>query len=97
MIEDNCFIGARSIIMDSVIVERGSIIASSVCTDQNTKIYNRATEEITHGRVPAGSVVVAGTLPSGDGKYALSCAIIAKQVDEANRNKVSINQLLRGI
>jgi 2,3,4,5-tetrahydropyridine-2-carboxylate N-succinyltransferase len=97
VIEDNCFIGARSVIRDGVIVEYGSIIANGVSIDQNTKIYDRATEQISYGRVPAGSVVVPGALPSDDGKYALYCAVIAKQVDEETRHKVSVNQLLRGI
>ena len=97
IIEDNCFIGARSVIMDGVIVEHGSIIANGVSIDQNTKIYDRATEQISYGRVPAESVVVPGALPSDDGKYALYCAVIAKQVDEETRRKVSVNQLLRGI
>jgi 2,3,4,5-tetrahydropyridine-2-carboxylate N-succinyltransferase len=95
IIEDNCFIGARSEIVEGVIIEEGSVISMGVYIGQSTKIYNRLTGEITYGRVPKGSVVVSGNLPSDDGKYSLSCAIIVKQVDEKTRSKVSLNDLLR--
>jgi len=95
IIEDNCFIGARSEIVEGVIVEKGSVISMGVFIGQSTKIYNRATGEITYGRVPAGSVVVSGSLPSADGLYSLACAVIVKQVDEKTRSKTSINDLLR--
>ena len=95
IIEDNCFIGARSEIVEGVIVEKGSVISMGVFIGQSTKIYNRATGEITYGRVPAGSVVVAGSLPSKDGSHSLGCAIIVKQVDEKTRSKTSVNELLR--
>lgn len=95
IIEDNCFIGARSEIVEGVIVEQGSVISMGVFIGQSTKIYNRLTGEISYGRVPAGSVVVAGNLPSHDGTHSLYCAVIVKQIDEKTRSKVSINQLLR--
>lgn len=97
IIEDNCFIGARSEIVEGVIVERDSVISMGVYIGQSTKIYNRETGEITYGRVPRGSVVVAGNLPSSDGSYSLYCAVIVKQVDANTRAKVGINELLRGI
>lgn len=97
IIEDNCFIGARSEVVEGVIVERGSVISMGVFLGQSTKIYNRLTGEITYGRIPAGSVVVAGNLPSEDGSHSLYCAVIVKQVDEKTRAKVSINELLRDI
>lgn len=96
IIEDNCFIGARSEIVEGVIVERDSVISMGVYIGQSTKIYNRLTGEIIYGRVPQGSVVVAGNLPSADGKYSLYSAIIVKQVDSQTRSKVSVNDLLRG-
>jgi 2,3,4,5-tetrahydropyridine-2,6-dicarboxylate N-succinyltransferase len=95
IIEDNCFIGARSEIVEGVIVERGSVISMGVFIGQSTKIYNRQTGEISYGRVPAGSVVVAGSLPSADQSHSLYCAVIVKQVDEKTRAKVSLNELLR--
>jgi len=95
IIEDNCFIGARSEIVEGVIVEQGSVISMGVYIGQSTKIYNRMTGEITYGRIPAGSVVVSGNLPSADGKYSLYCAVIIKQVDERTRSKTGINELLR--
>jgi len=95
IIEDNCFIGARSEVVEGVIVERNSVISMGVYLGQSTKIYNRMTGEISYGRIPAGSVVVSGNLPSKDGRYSLYCAVIVKQVDEKTRNKVSINDLLR--
>jgi 2,3,4,5-tetrahydropyridine-2-carboxylate N-succinyltransferase len=97
IIEDNCFIGARSEIVEGVIVEAGSVISMGVYIGQSTKIYNRMTGEVSYGRVPAGSVVVPGNLPSKDGKYSLYCAVIVKQVDEQTRNKTSVNDLLRNI
>lgn len=97
IIEDNCFIGARSEIVEGVIVEEGSVISMGVYIGQSTKIYHREKDEVTYGVVPAGSVVVAGNLPSRDGKYSLYCAVIVKQVDQKTREKVSINELLRGI
>lgn len=96
IIEDNCFIGARSEIVEGVIVERDSVISMGVYIGQSTKIYNRQTGEISYGRVPQGSVVVSGNLPSADGNYSLYCAVIVKQVDAQTRAKVSINELLRG-
>lgn len=95
IIEEDCFIGARSEVVEGVIVERGSVLSMGVYLGQSTKIYNRLTGEITYGRIPAGSVVVAGNLPSEDGKYSLYAAIIVKQVDEKTRAKTSINELLR--
>tara|TARA_B100000809_G_scaffold266077_1_gene327228 strand:- start:274 stop:1095 length:822 start_codon:yes stop_codon:yes gene_type:complete len=95
IIEDNCFIGARSEIVEGVVVERGSVIAMGVYLGQSTRIYDRSTGKISYGRVPAGSVVVPGTLPSDDGKYSLYCAVIVKQVDEQTRAKTSLNELLR--
>ena len=95
IIEDHCFIGARSEIVEGVIVEEGAVISMGVFIGQSTKIYNRNTGEISYGRVPAGAVVVPGTLPAGDGSHSLSCAVIIKQVDEKTRGKVSLNELLR--
>nr|WP_072280954.1 2,3,4,5-tetrahydropyridine-2,6-dicarboxylate N-succinyltransferase [Rappaport israeli] len=95
IIEDNCFIGARSEIVEGVIVEKGAVISMGVFIGQSTKIYNRETGEITQGRVPAGAVVVPGSLPAKDGSHSLSCAVIIKQVDEKTRQKTSINDLLR--
>ncbi|USE78753.1 2,3,4,5-tetrahydropyridine-2,6-dicarboxylate N-succinyltransferase [Cupriavidus gilardii] len=96
IIEDNCFIGARSEIVEGVIVEENSVISMGVYLGQSTKIYDRETGEIHYGRVPAGSVVVAGNLPSKDGKYSLYCAVIVKKVDAQTRAKTSLNDLLRG-
>lgn len=95
IIEDNCFIGARSEVVEGVIVEEGSVISMGVFLGQSTKILNRMTGEISYGKIPAGSVVVPGNLPSKDGSYSLYCAVIVKQVDEKTRNKVSLNELLR--
>src|SRR6202162_3865965 len=95
IIEDNCFIGARSEIVEGVIVEENSVLGMGVFIGQSTKIYDRATGEVSYGRVPAGSVVVAGTLPSSEGNCALYCAVIVKQVDARTRAKTSINELLR--
>ncbi|OPH35628.1 2,3,4,5-tetrahydropyridine-2,6-dicarboxylate N-succinyltransferase [Moraxella lacunata] len=95
IIEDNCFIGARSEIVEGVIVEEGSVISMGVYIGQSTKIYDRETGEIHYGRVPAGSVVVPGNLPSPCGKYSLYAAIIVKKVDAQTRAKTSLNDLLR--
>jgi 2,3,4,5-tetrahydropyridine-2-carboxylate N-succinyltransferase len=97
IIEDNCFIGARSEVVEGVIVEAGSVISMGVFIGQSTRIYHRDTGEITYGRIPAGSVVVSGSLPSADGKYSLYCAVIVKQVDEKTRSKTTLNELLRNI
>lgn len=97
IIEDNCFIGARSEVVEGVIVGEGSVISMGVYIGQSTKIYNRETGEVSYGYVPPGSVVVSGNLPSSDGKYSLYCAVIVKQVDEKTRGKVGINELLRDI
>ncbi|CAK0775348.1 tetrahydrodipicolinate succinylase [Gammaproteobacteria bacterium] len=97
IIEDNCFIGARSEVVEGVIVGEGSVISMGVYLGQSTKIYDRTTGQITHGRIPPRSVVVAGNLPSADGKYSLYCAVIIKQVDERTRAKTAINELLRDI
>lgn len=95
IIEDDCFIGARSEIVEGVIVEKGSVISMGVFIGQSTKIYDRTTDEIIYGKIPAGSVVVPGTLPSANGKYSLSAAIIIKKVDAKTKNKVALNELLR--
>ncbi|HEY1892715.1 MAG TPA: 2,3,4,5-tetrahydropyridine-2,6-dicarboxylate N-succinyltransferase [Steroidobacteraceae bacterium] len=95
IIEDDCFIGARSEVVEGVIVEAGSVISMGVFLGQSTRIYDRTTGQILQGRIPAGSVVVPGTLPSADGKYGLYCAVIVKRVDAKTRAKTSINELLR--
>jgi 2,3,4,5-tetrahydropyridine-2-carboxylate N-succinyltransferase len=95
IIEDNCFIGARSEIVEGVIVETGAVISMGVFIGQSTRIYDRERDQIVYGRVPAGAVVVPGTLPAANGKYALSCAVIVKRVDAQTRAKTSINELLR--
>jgi 2,3,4,5-tetrahydropyridine-2-carboxylate N-succinyltransferase len=95
IIEDNCFIGARSEVVEGVVVEEGSVISMGVYIGQSTKIFNRMTGEVSYGRIPAGSVVVSGNLPSKDGSHSLYCAVIIKQVDERTRSKVGINELLR--
>lgn len=95
IIEDNCFIGARSEIVEGVVVEEGSVISMGVYIGQSTRIYDRETGEIHYGRVPAGSVVVSGSLPSKDATYSLYAAIIVKKVDAKTRAKVGINELLR--
>jgi 2,3,4,5-tetrahydropyridine-2-carboxylate N-succinyltransferase len=97
IIGDNCFIGARSEVVEGVIVEDNCVISMGVFISQSTKIYDRETGEIHYGRVPEGSVVVAGTLPSKDGQYSLAAAIIVKKVDAQTRSKTGINELLRGI
>ncbi len=96
IIEDNCFIGARSEVVEGVIVGEGSVISMGVYLGQSTKIYNRESGEVSYGKIPPGSVVVSGNLPSSDGKYSLYCAVIVKQVDAKTRAKTSINELLRG-
>jgi 2,3,4,5-tetrahydropyridine-2,6-dicarboxylate N-succinyltransferase len=95
IIEDNVFVGARSEIVEGVIVEENSVISMGVYIGQSTKIYDRETGEIHYGRVPAGSVVVSGNLPSADGKYSLYCAVIVKKVDAQTRAKTALNELLR--
>ena len=95
IIEDNCFIGARSEVVEGVIVEENSVISMGVYIGQSTKIYDRASGTVSYGRIPAGSVVVSGNLPSADGKYSLYCAVIVKRVDAQTRAKTSLNELLR--
>ena len=95
IIEDNCFIGARSEVVEGVIVEENAVISMGVYIGQSTKIYDRATGTVSYGRIPAGSVVVSGNLPSADGKYSLYCAVIVKRVDAQTRAKTSLNDLLR--
>ncbi|HQZ06592.1 MAG: 2,3,4,5-tetrahydropyridine-2,6-dicarboxylate N-succinyltransferase [Rhodoferax sp.] len=95
IIEDNCFVGARSEVVEGVVVEENSVISMGVYIGQSTKIYDRATGSVTYGRIPAGSVVVSGNLPSADGKYSLYCAVIVKKVDAQTRAKTSLNDLLR--
>jgi len=97
IIEDGCFIGARSEVVEGVIVEKGSVLSMGVFIGQSTRIYNRATGEILHGRVPAGSVVVPGSLPSADGSHSLYRAVIGKQVDDKTRSRTSVNELLRNV
>jgi 2,3,4,5-tetrahydropyridine-2-carboxylate N-succinyltransferase len=95
IIEDDCFIGARSEVVEGVVVEAGSVISMGVFIGQSTRIYDRTTGTMLQGRVPAGSVVVSGALPSADGRYSLYCAVIVKRVDAQTRAKTSINELLR--
>lgn len=97
IIEDDCFIGARSEVVEGVVVEQGSVISMGVYLGQSTRIYNRETGEVSYGRIPAGSVVVAGNLPSNDGTYSLYCAVIVKQVDAKTRKKTGLNELLRNL
>lgn len=97
IIEDHCFIGARSEIVEGVIVEEGSVISMGVYIGQSTKIYDRETGEISYGRIPAGSVVVAGSLPAKDNSHSLYCAVIVKKVDAQTLTKTSVNELLRGV
>lgn len=96
IIEDNCFIGARSEIVEGVIVEENAVLSMGVFIGQSTKIFDRQTGEIFYGRVPSGAVVVPGSLPSADGRYSLACAVIVKRVDAQTRAKTGINELLRG-
>ncbi|MDG1904795.1 MAG: 2,3,4,5-tetrahydropyridine-2,6-dicarboxylate N-succinyltransferase [Arenicella sp.] len=95
IIEDNCFIGARSEIVEGIVVEEGSVISMGVYIGQSTKILDRETGEVSYGRIPAGSVVVSGSIPSKDGTHSLYCAVIVKKVDQKTRSKTSINELLR--
>ena len=95
IIEDDCFIGARSEIVEGVIVESGAVISMGVFIGQSTRIYDRELDQVLYGRVPAGAVVVPGTLPAGNGKYGLACAVIVKRVDAQTRAKTSLNELLR--
>ena len=95
IIEDDCFIGARSEIVEGVIVEKGAVISMGVFIGQSTRIYDRESDQVSYGRVPTGAVVVPGSLPSGNGKYQLACAVIVKRVDEKTRGKIGINELLR--
>lgn len=95
IIEDNCFIGARSEVVEGVVVEENSVLAMGVFLSQSTRIYDRATRSVTYGRIPAGSVVVPGSLPAADGSHSLACAVIVKRVDARTRAKTSINELLR--
>jgi 2,3,4,5-tetrahydropyridine-2-carboxylate N-succinyltransferase len=97
IIEDDCFIGARSEVVEGVVVEKGSVISMGVYLGQSTRIYDRESGEITYGRIPAGSVVVSGNLPSADGRYSLYCAVIVKRVDEKTRAKTALNDLLRNL
>jgi len=96
VIEDNCFIGARSEVVEGVVVEENSVLSMGVYLSATTKIYDRASGQVMYGRVPSGSVVVPGSLPSADGKYGLYCAVIVKRVDAQTRAKTSLNELLRG-
>lgn len=95
IIEDDCFIGARSEVVEGVIVERGSVLSMGVFLGQSTRIYNRQTKEITYGRIPPFSVVVPGNLPASDGSHSLYCAVIVKQVDASTRSKIGLNTILR--
>jgi 2,3,4,5-tetrahydropyridine-2,6-dicarboxylate N-succinyltransferase len=95
IIEDNCFIGARSEVVEGVVVEEGAVLSMGVYVGQSTRIYDRERDEVSYGRIPAGAVVVPGTLPATNGKYGLACAVIVKRVDAQTRAKVGINELLR--
>ena len=95
VVGDECVVGARSELVEGVVIERGSVISMGVFIGQSTRIYDRTTGQILRGRVPAGSVVVPGSLPAADGRYSLACAVIVKHVDEQTRAKTSINELLR--
>ena len=95
IIEDNCFIGARSEVVEGVVVEEGAVLSMGVYVGQSTRIYDRERDEVSYGRIPAGAVVVPGTLPAANGKYGLACAVIVKRVDAQTRAKVGINELLR--
>jgi 2,3,4,5-tetrahydropyridine-2-carboxylate N-succinyltransferase len=95
IIEDDCFIGARSEVVEGVIVERGAVLSMGVYVGQSTRIYDRERDEILYGRIPAGAVVVPGSLPAADGRYSLYCAVIVKRVDSKTRAKIGINELLR--
>jgi 2,3,4,5-tetrahydropyridine-2-carboxylate N-succinyltransferase len=95
IIEDHCFIGARSEVVEGVVVEEGAVLSMGVYVGQSTRIYDRERDEVSYGRIPAGAVVVPGTLPAASGKYGLACAVIVKRVDAQTRAKVGINELLR--
>jgi 2,3,4,5-tetrahydropyridine-2-carboxylate N-succinyltransferase len=95
IIEDDCFIGARSEIVEGVVIEQGAVVSMGVFIGQSTRIYDRESGETLYGRVPAGAVVVPGSLPSAEGKYSLNCAVIVKRVDAKTRAKIGINELLR--
>ncbi|RPI16108.1 MAG: 2,3,4,5-tetrahydropyridine-2,6-dicarboxylate N-succinyltransferase [Lysobacterales bacterium] len=97
IIEDGCFVGARSEVVEGVVVEEGAVLSMGVYIGQSTRIYDREHDTVTYGRVPAGAVVVPGSLPSADGRYSLACAVIVKRVDAQTRAKVGINELLRGV
>ncbi|HEX7375015.1 MAG TPA: 2,3,4,5-tetrahydropyridine-2,6-dicarboxylate N-succinyltransferase [Steroidobacteraceae bacterium] len=97
IIEDNCFIGARSEVVEGVIVEEGAVLSMGVFIGQSTRLYDRERDEVSYGRVPAGAVVVPGSLPAANGKYSLNCAVIVKRVDAQTRSKVGINELLRTV
>src|SRR4030095_8635281 len=97
IVEDDCFIGARSEIVEGIIVEQGAVISMAVFIGQSTRIYDRERDEVIQGRVPAGAVVVPGSLPAANGRYALSCAVIVTRVDAKTRARTGINELLRGI
>ena len=97
IIEDDCFIGARSEIVEGVVVETGAVISMGVFIGQSTRIYDRERDEVLYGRVPAGAVVVPGSMPAANGKYSLACAVIVKRVDAQTRAKTSLNELLRNI
>jgi 2,3,4,5-tetrahydropyridine-2-carboxylate N-succinyltransferase len=97
IIEDNCFIGARSEVVEGVIVEHGAVLSMGVYIGQSTRIYDRESGKISYGRIPAGSVVVPGSLPAADGSYSLYCAVIVKRVDEKTRAKTGLNELLRNL
>jgi len=96
IIEDNCFIGARSEVVEGVVVEEGAVLSMGVYVGQSTRIYDRERDEVLYGRIPAGAVVVPGSMPAASGKYSLYCAVIVKRVDAQTRAKVGINELLRG-
>ena len=96
IIEDDCFIGARSEVVEGVVVERGAVLSMGVYVGQSTRIYDRERDEVSYGRIPAGAVVVPGSLPAANGRYSLYCAVIVKRVDAQTRAKVGINELLRG-
>jgi 2,3,4,5-tetrahydropyridine-2-carboxylate N-succinyltransferase len=96
IIEDDCFIGARSEVVEGVIVEQGAVLSMGVYIGQSTRIYDRERDTVSYGRIPAGAVVVPGSLPAGNGRYSLYCAVIVKRVDAQTRAKVGINELLRG-
>jgi 2,3,4,5-tetrahydropyridine-2-carboxylate N-succinyltransferase len=96
IIEDDCFIGARSEVVEGVVVERGAVLSMGVYVGQSTRVYDRERDEVSYGRIPAGAVVVPGSLPAANGRYSLYCAVIVKRVDAQTRAKVGINELLRG-